>query len=288
MGNQGPLVSVLMTAYNRGKYIAEAIESVLASTYENFELIIVDDCSKDDTVKIAELYALKDSRIKLFVNEKNLGQFENRNIAATYATGTYLKYVDSDDIIFPWGLEYCVMEMEKFPQASIGLLYIKNRYLNESFLMAPEETIRTHYFNGPILSIGPTGTIFKKQWFKLNSGYDLRFDLLSDNFLNIQLAVKAPAVFLPRVFFDYRVHDEQQYNEKGYIIYGYMYNKEAYFNANLPLRADELLYLKRKLEKRHFVNMVRYWMKTKRPADVFEIISITKYKWWKIPVYVFW
>ena len=59
-----PLVSVLMTAYNREKYIAEAIESVLASTYKNFELIIVDDCSKDKTVEIARRYAKKDQRIK--------------------------------------------------------------------------------------------------------------------------------------------------------------------------------------------------------------------------------
>ena len=51
-----PLVSILMTAYNREKYIAEAIESVLASTYKNFELIIVDDCSKDGTVAIAKTY----------------------------------------------------------------------------------------------------------------------------------------------------------------------------------------------------------------------------------------
>ena len=63
-----PLVSVLMTAYNREKYISEAIESVLSSTFKNFELIIVDDGSVDNTVKIARGYELKDSRIKVFTN----------------------------------------------------------------------------------------------------------------------------------------------------------------------------------------------------------------------------
>ena len=80
-----PLVSLLMTAFNREKYIAEAIESVLASTYTNFELIVVDDCSKDATVEIARKYEKQDERIKVYINEINLGQFPNRNKAAEYA-----------------------------------------------------------------------------------------------------------------------------------------------------------------------------------------------------------
>ena len=287
MKNKKLLVSVLMTAYNREKFIAEAIESVLLSTYVNFELIIVDDCSTDKTVEIALRYAEKDHRIKLYVNEHNLGQFENRNKAAGYAKGIYLKYLDSDDTIFPWGLAYCVTEMIKFPEASIGMLYLKNRNLETSFIMSPENAIRDHYFNGSLLSIGPSGSIFRRDYFELNNGYDTRFDLLSDNFLNIQLTVKAPVVFLPKVFFDYRVHDEQQYNEKGYIIYGYLYNKELYQYGNLPLKEDEIIYLKKKLEKRQLVNIGRFFFKTKKLPAIFEIIAITNYKWWYALKYIF-
>ncbi len=70
-----PLVSVLMTAYNREKYIAEAIESVLQSTYKNFELIIVDDCSTDNTVSIATDFQQQDKRTSVQINEKNLLTF---------------------------------------------------------------------------------------------------------------------------------------------------------------------------------------------------------------------
>ena len=96
----GPLVSVLMTAYNREKYIEEAIGSVLASTYTYFELIIVDDCSKDKTVEIAKKYERMDERVKVYINETNLGDYPNRNKAASYASGEYLKYVDSDDLVY--------------------------------------------------------------------------------------------------------------------------------------------------------------------------------------------
>jgi glycosyltransferase involved in cell wall biosynthesis len=112
-----PLVSVLTTAYNRQEFVAEAIESVLSSTYKNWELIIVDDCSKDNTVAIAKGYARKDDRIKVNINEKNLGDYPNRNKAASYATGKYLKYLDSDDVLYREGLSKMVDFMERFPKA---------------------------------------------------------------------------------------------------------------------------------------------------------------------------
>src|SRR5688572_29970543 len=95
----GPLVSVLMTAYNREKYIRDAIQSVLNSGYNNFELIIADDGSTDNTASIAREYAAQDTRIQFVENEQNLGDYANRNKVASMARGKYLKYVDSDDTI---------------------------------------------------------------------------------------------------------------------------------------------------------------------------------------------
>src|SRR5450631_1699837 len=120
---QKPFVSVLMTAYNREKYIAEAIESVLASTYTNFEFIIVDDGSVDTTVEIARSFELKDSRVKLYINEKNLGDYPNRNKAASYAKGKYLKYLDSDDMIFKDSLLKMVNAIEKYPDAAMVMMW---------------------------------------------------------------------------------------------------------------------------------------------------------------------
>src|ERR1700730_17371732 len=97
-------VSLLMTAYNREKYIGQAIESVIASTFQNWELIIVDDGSKDKTVELAREYERSDSRIKVYLNEKNLGDYPNRNQAASYARGKYIKYIDADDSLYYWGL----------------------------------------------------------------------------------------------------------------------------------------------------------------------------------------
>lgn len=98
-------VSIIMPNYNCEKFIGETIDSVLAQTYGNWELLIVDDCSTDDSVKIINGYCEKDERVKLFVNEKNSGAAASRNWALREATGKWIAFLDSDDLWLPEKLE---------------------------------------------------------------------------------------------------------------------------------------------------------------------------------------
>ena len=91
------LVSIIMPSYNTAKFIDETIESVLKQTYENWELIIVDDCSTDNTDEVVNKY-LSDSRIKYFKNEKNSGAAVSRNRALREAKGRWIAFLDSDDL----------------------------------------------------------------------------------------------------------------------------------------------------------------------------------------------
>jgi hypothetical protein len=116
-----PRVSVLMTAYNREALIADAIESVLAQTFTDFELIIVDDASKDRTVEIARCYAARDPRIQVVVNERNLGDYPNRNRAAKLASGEFIKYHDSDDVMYPHCLAVMAGMLAAYPEATVAL-----------------------------------------------------------------------------------------------------------------------------------------------------------------------
>lgn len=95
------LVSIIMPAYNAEKYIGEAIESVIAQTYKDWELVIVDDCSKDKTAEIAQSYVTKDSRIKLYKLKQNKGVANARNVAMEKAQGQYIVFLDSDDMWLP-------------------------------------------------------------------------------------------------------------------------------------------------------------------------------------------
>jgi glycosyltransferase involved in cell wall biosynthesis len=201
-----PRVSVLMTAYNREKYIAEAIESVLRSTYNNFELIIVDDESSDNSVAIANSYAKKDSRIKVYVNEKNLGDYPNRNRAASYASGKYLKYVDSDDMIYPETIEFMVNEMEKKPEAGLGF---SSRSCLSTIVYSPQEAYRCHFFERGILDIGPTSIIYCREKFeKIGRFKTLRN--VSDLDLNLRMAAIFEIVEMKKNLVYWREHDSQE------------------------------------------------------------------------------
>jgi len=103
--NQQKLVSIIMPAYDAEKFIREAIESVLSQSYENWELLVVNDCSQDNTTKVVTEYCIKDDRIKLFNNNKNSGPAITRNNAINQAKGRFLAFLDSDDIWLPEKLE---------------------------------------------------------------------------------------------------------------------------------------------------------------------------------------
>jgi glycosyltransferase involved in cell wall biosynthesis len=258
LDKQQPLVSVLMTAYNREQFIGEAIKSVLASTYSNFELIIVDDGSKDRTVEIAKSFESKDKRVKVYINEKNLTDYPNRNKAATYASGIYLKYLDSDDTIYPEGLAYCIEQMEKYPTASFGLSMIDGDFSKPSVLMNSKEVIRKHLFQSPHLSAGPSGMIVKRKFFEKNNGFDPRFRMASDSFFNLKMATLTPVVLLKNRFFFYRVHEgQEQNNPKGYFIYGYLANMEIINTLKLPLTIKEINFLRKTFNKQHARGLVK-------------------------------
>lgn len=106
------LVSIIMPSWNTGKYIAESLESVINQSYENWELIIVDDCSTDNTDKVVQHY-LEDSRIKYLKNNQNSGAALTRNRALREAKGEWIAFLDSDDLWKPDKLQKQIDFMNK-------------------------------------------------------------------------------------------------------------------------------------------------------------------------------
>ena len=104
------LVSIIMPSYNTAQYISDSINSVLSQTYENWELIIVDDCSTDNSIEVIK--AFEDSRIILLKNQKNSGAALSRNYALREAKGKWIAFLDSDDIWLPNKLSDQIEYME--------------------------------------------------------------------------------------------------------------------------------------------------------------------------------
>ena len=112
INRESNLVSIIMPSYNTGEYIADSIESVINQTYKEWELIIIDDCSTDNTDNKIQSY-LEDKRIRYYKNEKNIGAAENRNRALREAKGKWIAFLDSDDLWLPEKLEKQISFMEE-------------------------------------------------------------------------------------------------------------------------------------------------------------------------------
>jgi len=116
MTEDKPRLSIGMPAYNAVNYIAEAIESLLAQTYDDFELIISDNASTDDTETICRAYAKQDSRIRYYRQPQNNGGMWNFNHVVGLARGEYFKWAAHDDICAPTFLERCVEALDDKPE----------------------------------------------------------------------------------------------------------------------------------------------------------------------------
>jgi glycosyl transferase family 2 len=205
-----PLVSVLVTAYNREAYIAEALESVLAQTMGDFELIVSDDCSTDGTVGIVEAYARRDPRIRLSVNPRNFGDYANRRQAATLARGRFLKYHDSDDVMYPHCLAVMVDTLLHEPTAAFALSASHNWPGGPCpMLLTPRLAYEREFLGSGLFQLGPASALFRTDEFRALGGFPLE-GVASDYLFWIAACAKVNVLLVPGDLFHYRLHAGQE------------------------------------------------------------------------------
>lgn len=259
-----PLVSVLMTAYNREAYIAEAIESVLSSIYENFELIIVDDCSKDNTVSIARDYEQKDARVKVFINEHNLGDYQNRNKAASLGQGKYIKYIDSDDVMYPHCLSVMVYAMEQFPEAGFALSAMHDAAKPYPVLLSPREIYLEHYNGYTHFHRAPGSALIKKEVFDDIGGFSGE-RMIGDVDMWYKMSMYYPMVKTVNDLYWDRQHNSQErnsaYAKNEYPRLMKMVSDRYASHVDCPLTKEEILALERKNRLNSRLKNTALWLK---------------------------
>ena len=165
-----PLVTVLTPVYNGEKYLAECIESVLAQTYRNWEYIIVNNCSTDRTLEIANKYAEKDTRIRIHNNKQFLNVIQNHNHALSLIPGEsrHCKVLQADDWLFPECIEKMVEVAENHPSVGIvGSYRLDDVKVNcdglpyPSTVVSGREICRSTLLGGPYIFGSPTTVMFR-------------------------------------------------------------------------------------------------------------------------------
>lgn len=132
-----PKISVVMSTYNRAETMSDSIDSVLAQTEPDFEFIIIDDGSTDNTFEILQQYAKKDRRIKVLRNDRNRGLIYSLNRGLDTAHGTFIARIDDDDTMLPWRLERQLLTMTLYPQVTI----LGTRITNEEAQIGKRTTL---------------------------------------------------------------------------------------------------------------------------------------------------
>jgi glycosyltransferase involved in cell wall biosynthesis len=195
-----PLFTVATITYNSGKWVSQAIESILASSFTDFELLISDDCSKDNTWEICQSY--KDPRIKAWRNEINIGEYPNRNKVLQIARGKFILYIDGDDILYKHTLRNLAEYINAFPTAQMiwGVLTPLNKYAVLPYLFEPAQTLKLLYdYSNYIGVIGFTETLFSIEALKTSGGFSHEF-AIGDIYIRKKLALTCNVLFVPLGF----------------------------------------------------------------------------------------
>jgi glycosyltransferase involved in cell wall biosynthesis len=238
-----PLVTVLMTAFNREQYIGAAIDSVLAQTFREFELLIVDDASTDETVRIAREYERADSRVRVVVNERNLGDYPNRNRAASLVRTPLFKFHDSDDIMYPHCLQVMVGAMTAEPRADFALTASRPWSGGAApMLLTPAMCYAREYLGQGMFHVGPACALFRRSWFEQTGGFALH-GTISDYYFWMRACRTAHVVLVAADLFWYRTHSGQELRTEAAMRGIFEIERaawEALFDAACPLRAEIL------------------------------------------------
>lgn len=196
-------ISIVLPSYNRANMIAKTIESCLLQTHKNIELIIVDDCSSDNSAEIISYYAQKDNRIKFIQNKKNKKLPGTLNVGFDAATGEYFTWISDDNIFTPNALEVMLSVLKS--QKDVGLVYSNYITINDK----GKELAHIYQESPEYLSIRDcVGACFlySASIAKKVGGYNEELFLIEDYEFFLRMGLKTKFAHIPEFLYYYRIH----------------------------------------------------------------------------------
>ena len=205
-----PRVSVIITSYNREDYLAESIQSVLRQTFGDFELIVCDDGSVDRSAAIAERFAECDARIRVVRNLNNVGDYPNRNRAVEFVRGRYLKFHDSDDVMYAHCLQVMVSALEEHPTADFAMSGARAWPGGPCpMLLTPRLAYEREFLGTGLFQQGPASALFRTSFFRSVGGFPTE-GAASDYLFWFDACARGSVLLVPGDLFHYRIHAGQE------------------------------------------------------------------------------
>lgn len=198
-------VSIVLPSYNRSVYLAKSIESCLNQTFTDFELIIVDDCSKDDSLMVARSYAEKDSRVKVIANKVNQKLPSVLNLGFKKAVGEYFTWISDDNLFHPNALEEMVNYLDSAPD--VGLVYTDYTLIDERGIIGSRICQEPPDFL-PIRDCVGACFLYRAWIANEIGGYNPDLILVEDYDYWLRIGLKAKLSHIPKSLYYYRKHTQ--------------------------------------------------------------------------------
>lgn len=283
MNKKNPIISVVMPVYNGERFLNEAIESILNQSYKNFEFLIIDDCSIDNSYDIIKSYS--DQRISLIKNKNNIGQSATMNKGIELSKGKYIARLDQDDIAYENRLK---IQIEFIQETNCSIVGSWSEAIDEGgkvngFFQHPIES--NTILNATCISVPflHSSVLMNKKDILLVGGYSENFIIAMDWDLWIKILKKGLIIKnIPKVLISFRNHSTQTSINKKMLLITYkenlklirtsrkLINKKSYYNASIAWEYHNNLMLNIEIFKKD-KNIARLF------AEVIKILPLFQY-----------
>ncbi|MEY0151519.1 glycosyltransferase family 2 protein [Providencia rettgeri] len=241
-------VSVIIPNYNRANTILNSVQSILKQTYSNLEVIVIDDCSSDESIKILE--TIKDSRFRYYILESNSGACKARNLGVELSKGDYIAFNDSDDIWLPNKLEMQLSHLEK---NNCDIIF-SSFFFNDGYYcnIYPRQKIKSGFIPFKYLirhSLASTQTIVGKSNIIKSLSFDERLKRFQDWDYILQAGKKYSLFYInkPLVHVKLQKNSLSRNNKNGLLSLNVIFNKNRRFFLKDPLSILYFLWKKIRL-----------------------------------------
>ena len=283
------LVSIVLPVYNGEKYLCESIDSVIAQTYTNWELLILDDCSTDSSPFISQEYAQKDNRIKYYRNECNLRLPRNLNRGFSLSHGKYLTWTSDDNRYYPEAIEKMVNALER--NSDIHFVFASCRIIDSAG--EPIEYIKVdHNSLNRLVGENSVGACFMYTRFVYETIGEYNPDLfLVEDFDYWQrICIQFKADILSEILYDYRLHPKNLTNtmkrkdfylalEKTLLMHKDGFGRLSVYQNYILYRSlnkcheGERKFLLNKYRMRYLFYSIAYFLGTRLPNKIYRLLS---------------
>ena len=269
-----PKVSVIIPNYNHARYLPQRIESVLNQTFTDFEVLILDDCSPDNSQEVINAYATRDTRISVHLNEKNSGStFAQWNKGVDLAKGEYIWIAESDDYCEPTLLERLVPLLDANPNVGIAFaqsaivdengklinsfnenykfIYKSDRWENDFIAIGSKEVADYLIFSNTIPNA--SGALMRKKVYEAAGGAEIGWRLNGDWFFYVKMLLRSDLAYVADHLNYFRMHhNTQRYKaNEDHVVYDEIIYTLSYITDNLKVDSEKM--------RRAWKNVAEWW-----------------------------